>query len=1336
MERHVNTYIGGMDQDSSLNKFDMKHYFEAWNLSPLSDKGLANGAMNSIMGTTSRGPADLPYQAVQFLIGHCQIRNWLVLIVTQSEEEEPSATGWDYIYRIDMSSGWNATEVVAWQGLKLSTKHPIFDQTVGRYERDGFIKVWWTDDHNVLRGINIMDPPDNVSDVDIVGDVNLTHPIITAIGTGNIPVGAVQYAYQLYNLGGSETIFSAVSPLYSLTTKGIHATDTTNFKGSPSRDEADARIDSGKSVTIRITDPDTDFDRIRLVAIHYDTVDSTPAIDIVTQMPFAGTVDIIDSGSYTIGIFTIEEFRTLGGDVFTCKTITEKDNMLFAGNISYDLFDIDFDARAYRFRNGQSAFVYNTSGVGTTVTMQGAWPNRLMRINGSVIEEDEDLICPYNYNPNYATEALPANREIIPETAPYDDSNDWAAVFQADETTRGGEGENVKFEFITEIKKIALGKTTNHHRVLAPSDGNIGSYSNFANPSNAARYRGYKRDEIYRFGIVFFDNKGRQSYAKWIADIRMPALDDAGAGFANHWDNEIWCWNLGVKFTVDTTAALAINPDITGYQIVRIKRTESDKTIQFSGLMSATMLSNPTDGPGIFCPPVIPRQKYAGSEAGYNWKAQRNVCNIASPEVNYYKNQYSVGGDYVKIAGVMSERYFNHDGQAALWIDSGTQTHFTRFDYLIGDHREWDPEYLHQQYRRVWGIGTSHYQDVDNGLVSGPVSRQNTSANIIPFGTKEYVHFAQGDDNYRVNRRTRRNEAGTRYAVDFGVSYIEDTWLTADPWSVYYVDYKRKNITSIYGGPGYVARTTNAYIACGDFVPVSGFANVPGEPLHGTTTEVYGGDIFITQFAHLWTQNDNTEHMVAVEGGETGRVDTVNPAESFICFLTFPVETTVNTEYGHGMNGRNLDSVILSNKDWAPTSINIINEKAGTYKTAGFSDGYTPSGPPVEYTQDEDMYLYNSVYSQQNISKVFIARPADLIEVVKYDNLILRSNVKSNNEEIDSYLKFLANNSIEVDTSYGPINKLVRFRNHLMFFQDNGVGTISVNERQLVPVENNAALELGHGGVLDRFDMIATGIGAQTPESVIQTENAFYWVDMNKKSMYRYNGKAEDITVVKGMRSFMQNLPDIAGNRISADTEYIHLAQHSKRHEVYMIVNTTADEYMLVMNELTDAFTHLISVAANYYISTYDTLVSYVDYNDCHTWYESTNYNYFLFVDSPGVISYIINPNSNIVNTFHNWEISTEVYDSSDVPDHTKTLTNVRVRNDYQDSGSVDIIVGTNIRRRIRTWRMNIPRDNSARIRDTYMRADFTFDDSGDRDRLVLHDLITTYGIPAEMILK
>jgi hypothetical protein len=54
------------------------------------------------------------------------------------------------------------------------------------------------------------------------------------------------------------------------------------------------------------------------------------------------------------------------------------------------------------------------------------------------------------------------------------------------------------------------------------------------NPILETQFTGYSRGEVYRFGIVFYDNYGYPSYQLWIGDIKFPfayEFDDAEDSF-------------------------------------------------------------------------------------------------------------------------------------------------------------------------------------------------------------------------------------------------------------------------------------------------------------------------------------------------------------------------------------------------------------------------------------------------------------------------------------------------------------------------------------------------------------------------------------------------------------------------------------------------------------------------------------------------------------------------------------------------------------------------------------------------------------------------------------
>jgi hypothetical protein len=122
--------------------------------------------------------------------------------------------------------------------------------------------------------------------------------------------------------------------------------------------------------------------------------------------------------------------------------------------------------------------------------------------------------------------------------------------------------------------------------------------------------------------------------------------------------------------------------------------------------------------------------------------------------------------------------------------------------------------------------------------------------------------------------------------------------------------------------------------------------------------------------------------------------------------------------------------------------------------------------------------LYNAAYSANNSVQVHAAElTTDKEEELDTDYRTFFSNKKENNEPIDSWVKFMPANFLDVDTRYGAITGLRRFHNRLVFWQEEATGLFSVEERTTITDESNMPLILGTGGVLSRYDYLATSNG-------------------------------------------------------------------------------------------------------------------------------------------------------------------------------------------------------------------------------------------------------------------
>lgn len=82
---------------------------------------------------------------------------------------------------------------------------------------------------------------------------------------------------------------------------------------------------------------------------------------------------------------------------------------------------------------------------------------------------------------------------------------------------------------------------------------------------------------------------------------------------------------------------------------------------------------------------------------------------------------------------------------------------------------------------------------------------------------------------------------------------------------------------------------------------------------------------------------------------------------------------------------------------------------------------------------------------------------------------------------------------------------------------------------------------------------------------------------------------------------------------------------------------------------------------------------------------------------------------------------------------YDESFNRIRMYNDYQDTGVIDL-VPSNLKRRMRTWRYTIPRDqqsSKARLRNFWLMLDLEYDNNNNK-RHIVHDLIYSY-MPVSM---
>ena len=550
----------GIQQDTTKSKLSNEYYFEGRNIrivatdtegtgSVMNEKGnsflltipkptinilnkqityddniltyVNNEISQTYSGNTSSGD--------QIIIGHKEQKENILIYSTDD-------LGFDCVWKLPYDS--NNIELLYLRNLSFSKQHPIF--VVDNYENNTFNKAYWIDGVNQMRSINVYHNTDfgdsediidiPVSSINMVPSFNVHEPIIKNIIPGGTHTsGVIQYAYNLFRQGGSQSKLSPISKLVSL--------DKVPLGGG----ELNELV--SKVPIIEFLDLDPDYTHIRVYAIKYTSLDTTPSISIIkeTLIPQDLKLNVYDDGTI-LKTISLEDFLFLGSNTIIPRAMNSKKNRLFFANFSEKEFNIDLDFRAFSYNSSGVAVVHHNINYDELTDSIGSDPLRLQTITSPTNYDDSNLIEHDAINLDYTNYR-----------------------YQADGVTQGGEGRYLKYELTQTTEKTI--------------------YDRF-----------FKDDEIYRLGVQFYDKFTNKTKPRWIADFK--SRNGNLTGLFNTLKIElqpeffVWLNSLG--------ASSDLRP--IGYKILIADRTYSDRTIVSQGILSPMMIAYNTqnaEGPNF-----------------------------------------------------------------------------------------------------------------------------------------------------------------------------------------------------------------------------------------------------------------------------------------------------------------------------------------------------------------------------------------------------------------------------------------------------------------------------------------------------------------------------------------------------------------------------------------------------------------------------------------------------------------------------------------------------------------------------------------------------------------
>lgn len=417
--------------------------------------------------------------------------------------------------------------------------------------------------------------------------------------------------------------------------------------------------------------------------------------------------------------------------------------------------------------------------------------------------------------------------------------------------------------------------------------------------------------------------------------------------------------------------------------------------------------------------------------------------------------------------------------------------------------------------------------------------------------------------------------------------------------------------TTPYGGYSFTNRLTNIYYGDGNYFESENVWNT-----------VFDGDCHVETFEYT------SMHKVYGAYTKNGKDELQFPNTHMITY-SIPTESNIWCKFQHG---------------WTLSS-NAIDNYASFIQSE-------PCEITEAYVQKEPEYVYNSVYSVQNTSMPFAAyddlNPQDYNKTI--DTRVYYSDLKQNDEIVDSWCKFRSSNFIDIDQEYGSITDICTFKNVLTFFQEQSFGILSVNDRSVATDNSGQNIVLGTGGVLDRYDYYSNTYGMHKQQFCsVCTTGGLYWFDSHNNVICLFDGQS---VVQLSKQGKVQNIL----NKYKKNDNF-KVFYNNRYNEV--VFNILSDDMQIVYNEMLGKFTSTLTIPfdgaiqffnGEYLVKKNDTVCVYqYDYLDESP--KSTNQqllsSYVKYVVAQQPLITKVFDNQEIV-TYENLQLQDVIYDQDD----------------------------------------------------------------------------------------
>lgn len=1030
-------------------------------------------------------------QSTDVVMGTCWIRERLFMIVYNDSQDY--VVIYEALY--DETGDFTSLEN-RWEGensiLNLSIIHPI-RSIFGYYENANIQRIYWTDNNNPPRVINVKDDSRVTIEEKFANFFPEMSPVYggfefdSILSGGNCKAGMYFFSWRLFKVGyytDWSYLSSGVAVLPGVS--GWFWNFYQDFQGG-APDE-----DALKKIRIKLTNLDTDYDSIQVCSFYSNAYNSAQPGVIFYDGDISGTEMTLDLvGNENLGTVTIDELMETSIVISKCKDMAHIKKMNVLANIE-ERPEIDVSgAHSENKNNEMEVSIYPD--VHPVLLDTRGYPDE-------VYNAQNKPLC--GIQVAFWETAL---FDLIPEIW-------YIAITETTFTDGSVRVIPVGNVFKLESRIVATAITSGFCRMcivikkylpVGASSSDINNYVldiyqfeedyyNYKSAQFVNLLKGLPRDETVRYGVTFFDKTGRPFYTRHLYNLvtisggTTVGPGDFKTGKANATtDPEIWNTHKGYdlvegysyQFTLGRSIGVTINgldisgikDQIGGFSIVRadiIRQNIAYGVLQF-------LWENSND-----VKPYPSFRTYGGDTNVYE-KGYSFYC----PEDLFELDGFSIQpGDKIK-----NSYYMN----AAV----GTQAEYTGYEGM-GRRESATDHCLYQKYQ---------YLSTVDGTGNGAKDVEHE----VSFYTRYYLGDASDVDGIVIDPSdasklffdqtpafsTERSGATNRGIIIFdelegeGVDVKGKYALAVTNPQILICSVRREN-SSPYGGLGDSSLANTLYISTGHYQEINDAVLldiVNGNNYVFNGINVYGGDSYVGlfDFQHL-LKNDDL-------GG--GRFN-----QSFIT----PIESRINLDHREGDH-------IARNRSWSATN------------TVGMNRDSTEGHIWEEFN-------YNDGYSSVNINDYYLALPYNFKLESQFDARMRYSPEKTYGELEDSFRKYNPLDLLDISTEFGSITNVRAKFNKILYWQRDAVGYIPINERALSANSFGDPVQLGVGGIFERYDELVTMIGNSNQFGLIESPAGFHWYDAVRKLFVSLTPslKFNQDSIVKGLDSFFTN--DIPNN--------------------------------------------------------------------------------------------------------------------------------------------------------------------------------------------------------------